>query len=137
MSIGGLGVSAPVPGADETDALWLSNRGRALSRAGVYDRVCLVTSVSLASGSTRIAFRHIVATSIAIAMPEDVEMTPFLLDHRTDRTVREHYDLAGFFGKRSLSHKARGTATGRSQSTSSTMTVTIPAKREMDLSGRR
>jgi hypothetical protein len=27
-------------------------------------------------------------------MPEDVRMTPFLLDHRSDRTVGEHYNLA-------------------------------------------
>jgi integrase len=89
-------------GANRTDALWVSSRGGAMSRAGVYDRICLTTERELGVRINPHTFRHIVATSVAIAMPEDVEMTPFLLDHRTDRTVKEHYDLA-----RSLSASAR------------------------------
>ncbi|MEZ5922893.1 MAG: tyrosine-type recombinase/integrase [Hyphomicrobiaceae bacterium] len=85
---------AVFPGADETDALWLSSRGGPMSQAGVGDRICLTTKRELGVRINPHAFRHIVATSIAIAMPEDVRMTPFLLDHRTERTVTEHYDLA-------------------------------------------
>lgn len=82
------------PGAGKTDALWLSSKGGPMSQAGVYDRVCLATKRELGVRINPHAFRHIVATSIAIAMPEDVRMTPFLLDHRSERTVAEHYDLA-------------------------------------------
>ncbi len=82
------------PGADKTDALWLSSKGGPMSQAGVYDRVCLATKRELGVRVNPHAFRHIVATSIAIVMPEDVRMTPFLLDHRSERTVAEHYDLA-------------------------------------------
>ena len=65
-----------------------------MSQAGVYERVCLATKRELGVRINPHTFRHIVATSIAITMPEDVRMTPFLLDHRSERTVTEHYDLA-------------------------------------------
>jgi integrase len=89
-------------GAERTDALWVSSHGGAMSKAGVYERICLTTKRELGVHINPHAFRHIVATSVAIAMPKDVEMTPFLLGHRTDRTVAEHYNLA-----RSLSASAR------------------------------
>jgi site-specific recombinase XerC len=80
------------PGA--SDALWVSIKGQAMGRAAVYERVCVATTQELGIRINPHAFRHIVATGVAIAMPEEVRLTPFLLDHRTERTVQEHYNLA-------------------------------------------
>ena len=77
-----------------SDALWISIKGQAMGRAAVYERICVTTTQELGIRINPHAFRHIVATGVAIAMPEEVRLTPFLLDHRTERTVQEHYNLA-------------------------------------------
>ena len=77
-----------------SDALWISIKGQAMGRAAVYERVCVATTQELGIRINPHAFRHIVATGVAIAMPEEVRLIPFLLDHRTERTVQEHYNLA-------------------------------------------
>lgn len=77
-----------------SDALWISIKGQAMGRAAVYERICVATTQELGIRINPHAFRHIVATGVAIAMPEEVRLTPFLLDHRTERTVQEHYNLA-------------------------------------------
>ena len=77
-----------------TDALWISIKGTPMGRAAVYDRVCITTKEELGVRINPHAFRDIVATGVAIALPEDVRMIPFLLDHGTDRTGEEHYNLA-------------------------------------------
>jgi hypothetical protein len=38
--------------------------------------------------------RDIVATGIAVSMPESVRIAPMILDHRADQTSRQHYNLA-------------------------------------------
>jgi integrase/recombinase XerD len=81
-------------GPTASDALWISIKGKAMGRAAVYERVCIVTKEELGIRINPHAFRHIVATGVAIAIPEEVRLTPFLLDHRTERTVQEHYNLA-------------------------------------------
>ena len=65
-----------------------------MGRAAVYDRVCRATKEAFGKPINPHAFRDIVATGIAVATPEDIRMTPFLLDHRSDRTVQGHYNLA-------------------------------------------
>jgi integrase len=78
----------------ESDAMWISIKGSPMGRADVYERVCITTRQELGVRINPHAFRHIVATGVAIALPEEVRLTPFLLDHRTERTVQEHYNLA-------------------------------------------
>lgn len=77
------------------DAMWVSLVGTAMERAAVYERVCVATEEELGRRIYPHAFRAIVATGVAIAMPDQVAITPFLLDHRSDHTVAEHYNLAG------------------------------------------
>jgi integrase len=81
-------------GPSACDALWISIKGSPMGRAAVYERVCIATTQELGIRINPHAFRHIVATGVAIAIPEEVRLTPFLLDHRTERTVQEHYNLA-------------------------------------------
>jgi integrase len=76
------------------DALWISLQGGPMGRSAVYQRVCIATEQELGIRINPHAFRAIVATGVAIALPEDVKMIPFLLDHRSDRTATEHYNLA-------------------------------------------
>lgn len=76
------------------EALWISLKGEPMGRAAIYERVCLVTEEEVGVRINPHAFRAIVATGVAIAQPEDVSITPFLLDHRTERTATEHYNLA-------------------------------------------
>jgi integrase/recombinase XerD len=78
----------------QADALWLTYRGTAMGRAAVYERFCSATEHELGVRINPQAVRHIVATGVAIALPEAVQMTPYLLDHRSDRTSTEHYNLA-------------------------------------------
>jgi integrase/recombinase XerD len=78
----------------QADALWLTFRGTAMGRAAVYERFCSATEQELGVRINPHAVRHIVATGVAIALPEAVQMTPYLLDHRSDRTATEHYNLA-------------------------------------------
>lgn len=77
------------------NAMWVSLVGTPMERAAVYERVCIATEEELGRRINPHAFRAIVATGVAVAMPDKVELTPFLLDHRTDRTVAAHYNLAG------------------------------------------
>ena len=81
-------------GDGTSEAMWISIKGQSMGRAAVYERICKATEEETGRRITPHAFRDIVATGIAIATPEDVRMTPFLLDHRSDRTVQEHYNLA-------------------------------------------
>jgi hypothetical protein len=65
-----------------------------MGRAAIYERVCLVTEEEVGVRINPHAFRAIVATGVAIAVPESVAITPYLLDHRTERTAAKHYNLA-------------------------------------------
>ena len=81
-------------GPGKSDALWISIKGQAMGRAAVYERICIVTREELGLRINPHAFRHIVATGVAMVLPEEVRLTPFLLDHATERTVQDHYNLA-------------------------------------------
>jgi integrase/recombinase XerD len=78
----------------QTDALWVTFRGTAMGRAAVYKRVCIATEQELGMRINPHAVRHIVATGVALALPEAVELVPYLLDHRGDRAATEYYNLA-------------------------------------------
>jgi site-specific recombinase XerD len=77
-----------------SDALWISLKGKPMGRAAIYERVCLVTEDELGVRINPHAFRSAVATGVAIAMPDSVAITPFLLDHRSEHTAAKHYNLA-------------------------------------------
>ncbi len=78
----------------DTDALWIALTGGPMGRAGVYEQVSKASEEEFGVRINPHAFRSIVATGVAIALPEQVRMTPFLLDHRSDRTVNQHYNMA-------------------------------------------
>lgn len=77
-----------------SDRLWITMWGTPISSETLYQRFCKATLEELAIRLNPHAVRHVVATSVAIAMPEHVEMIPFLLDHRTEKTAQKHYNKA-------------------------------------------
>jgi integrase/recombinase XerD len=85
-----------------SERLWITMWGTSISSETLYQRFCKATHAELGVRLNPHAARRVVATSIAIAMPEQVEMIPFLLDHRTEKTAQKHYNKA-----RSLSASAR------------------------------
>ena len=77
-----------------SDMFWISCYRGPMSYSSLYARFCSATRQELGVRINPHAVRDIVATGIAIALPDEVRMTPFLLDHRSDKTVNEHYNLA-------------------------------------------
>lgn len=75
------------------DAMWVTSHGDPMSRDTVYHRLCNATQEELGVRIYPHAIRHIAATSIAVSLPKDVRMIPFILNN-DDRTAREHYNLA-------------------------------------------
>jgi hypothetical protein len=59
-----------------------------------YARFCKATREELGVRINPHLVRDIVATGIAVEMPEAVGITPAILDHRSDQTARQHYNLA-------------------------------------------
>ena len=59
-----------------------------------YDRFCRATKQELGKRINPHLVRDIVATGIAVSMPESVRITPMVLDHRTEQTSRHYYNLA-------------------------------------------
>jgi integrase/recombinase XerD len=85
-----------------SDRLWITMWATPISKETLYQRFCKATLAELGTRLNPHAARHLVATSIAIAIPEEVEMIPFLLDHRNERIGRKYYNRA-----KSLSASAR------------------------------
>lgn len=75
------------------DAMWVTTLGDPMARTTVYGRFCKATREELGVRINPHATRDIAATSIAVSMPQDVRMIPFILDN-DDRTAQEHYNLA-------------------------------------------
>jgi hypothetical protein len=75
------------------DAMWVTSVGDPMSRNTIYRRLCAATEQELGLRIYPHAIRQIAATSIAVSMPENVRMIPFIL-HNDDRTAQVHYNLA-------------------------------------------
>jgi hypothetical protein len=76
-------------------------RGR-MSVVTLYARFCAATLQELGERINPHKVRKIVATSVAVSMPEQAHIIPQLLDHRSDAIAKRHYILAD-----SLSASAR------------------------------
>ena len=81
-------------GSGQADALWLTTKGGAMAADTGYSRFCRATHEELGVRINPHLVRNIVATGVAIAMPEDVGITPMLLDHRSDQISQQYYNLA-------------------------------------------
>jgi integrase len=66
-----------------------------MSKGHIHFRYCQATTEELGVRINPHLMRKIVATGVAVSMPEDAKIIPDLLDHADDRTSREHYILAG------------------------------------------
>ena len=81
------------PAADQ--ALWLSRRGGAMSRNGIYDRITKLTLKDLGRSIHPHLFRDCAATSLAIEDPRHVRIAASLLGHRRFATTERFYIQAG------------------------------------------
>ena len=87
-------VRAVLQGSGQSDAMWLTTRGTEMAIDTGYWRFCKATREELGVRINPHAVRDIVATGIAVEMPEAVGITAAILDHRSDQTAMEHYNLA-------------------------------------------
>lgn len=78
----------------QSEALWVTTVGSGMAIDTAYSRFCKATMLELGKRINPHLVRDIVATGIAVSMPESVRITPMILDHRTDQTSRQHYNLA-------------------------------------------
>lgn len=81
-------------GHKQSGALWVTTVGSGMAIDTAYGRFCRATTQELGKRINPHLVRDIVATGIAVSMPEYVRITPVILDHRTDQTSRQHYNLA-------------------------------------------
>lgn len=81
-------------GRKRSDSLWVTMIGSSMAIDTAYGRFCKATTQELGKRINPHLVRDIVATGIAVSMPESVRITPMVLDHRTDQTSRHHYNLA-------------------------------------------
>lgn len=80
------------PGGPAADnALWLSRRGGAMSKNGIYDRITKLTLKNLGRSIHPHLFRDCAATSLAIEDPRHVRIAASLLGHRRFRTTERFY----------------------------------------------
>jgi len=75
-------------------SLWVTTVGTSMAIDTAYGRFCKATTDELGKRINPHLVRHIVATGIALSMPESVRITPMVLDHRTDQTSQQYYNLA-------------------------------------------
>ncbi len=75
-------------------ALWLTTTGSNMAIDTGYGRFCRATHEELGVRVNPHMVRSIVATGVAIEMPDAVGITPMLLDHRSDQISRQYYNLA-------------------------------------------
>ena len=78
-------------GSAAGQALWISRRGGAMSRNGIYDRITKLTLRHLGRSINPHLFRDCAATSLAIEDPRHVRIAASLLGHRRFRTTERFY----------------------------------------------
>jgi hypothetical protein len=81
-------------GDGHSSAMWLTTNATDMAPETAYGRFCRATSEELGVRINPHLVRGIAATGIAIAMPEEAGIIPMVLDHRSDQTSRQHYNLA-------------------------------------------
>lgn len=84
-------------GCNQSDSLWVTMIGTNMAIDTAYGRFCRATRQELGKRINPHLVRDIVATGIAVSMPESVRIIPMVLDHRTDQTSKDHYNLADAF----------------------------------------
>lgn len=80
--------------ANESDALWISQRGNPMSGDSFTSGLALLTGRVFGITLRPHAFRHIAATSIATFAPEHVGIIRDILGHATLRMAEQHYNRA-------------------------------------------
>jgi integrase/recombinase XerD len=78
----------------QTDALWISNRGRAMTEQAVYCQVVQVTNEMLGRPINPHLFRDCALTAAAEESPEQVALVAKMLGHRSLKTGEQHYNHA-------------------------------------------
>lgn len=78
----------------ESDAMWISCYRQPMAASTIAARFRAAMEDELGVALSAHHVRHCVATGVAIGMPGQVRMVPYLLDHRSDATLRKHYNLA-------------------------------------------
>lgn len=77
-----------------TNRLWVSQSGRPMSGMAVHHRVATVTRRVFGVAISPHLLRDCLATTIAIAAPEQIGLVKPLLHHRSSRTAEKHYNQA-------------------------------------------
>jgi integrase len=78
----------------KSDALWISNRGGAMTEQAVYCQVVQVTKMTLGRPINPHLFRDSALTAAAEHSPEQVALVAKLLGHRSLKTGEKHYNHA-------------------------------------------
>ena len=78
----------------QSDALWISNRGRAMTEQAVYCQVVQVTKAMLGRPINPHLFRDCALTAAAEYSPEQVALVAKMLGHCSLRTGEKHYNHA-------------------------------------------
>ena len=78
----------------QSDALWISNRGRAMTEQAVYCQVVQVTKKMLGRPINPHLFRDCALTTAAEDSPEQVGLVAKMLGHRSLKTSEQHYNHA-------------------------------------------
>lgn len=81
-------------GTDLTSNLWVSRQGRGMSSQAVYEAVCHRTEVGFGRALTPHLFRHVAATDIATASPDQALTIKSVLSHRSMAPSERHYNRA-------------------------------------------
>lgn len=79
---------------NDADALWISQNGEPLTQWGFTKELAKITQHHLGVALRPYAFRHIAATSIAEARPDQVGIIREVLGHSTLLTAEKHYNRA-------------------------------------------
>lgn len=78
----------------DSDALWISNRGRPMTEQAVYYRVVFVTKTVLGRPVNPHLFRDSALTKAAEDSPEALALVSKMLGHRSLKTGEQHYNHA-------------------------------------------
>ncbi|HEY9716112.1 MAG TPA: site-specific integrase [Trichormus sp.] len=85
---------AHVPGAGMHDALWVSNKGAAMTAGAIYDAVRRRTQEAFGFAVNLHRFRHAAATFWSMQDPKNVRGMKDLLGQASFRTTEKHYIIA-------------------------------------------
>lgn len=81
-------------GAKRTNSLWISQRGTSMGRSAIAFQIASRTKEEFGIPINPHTFRHIVATAIASANPENARAIAEVLGHGSMRSSEKHYNRA-------------------------------------------